>query len=168
MQTYNRFVDYYDEIVRGINSPLTQEVEYLDKVITSYNSGAKKILEFACGTGVVSKELINKWYKVIGLDINENMLLRARKNIWDHNVVHWNMINYDMEEEFDIVLCNYNSICHLIDFEDWKKTFLNALESPTSRDKKLSCSTRSIIILLTSLWIQKRNKYSIKKIMEIT
>lgn len=126
MQTYNHFIKYYDEIVRGINSPLTQEVEYLDEVIKEYKPDSKEILEIACGTWVVSKELIGKWYKAIGLDINENMLAKAKENIWEHNTVLWDMISYDMEKEFDIVLCNYNSICHLLDFEDWKKTFANA------------------------------------------
>ena len=74
MQTYNKFVDYYDEIVRGINSPLHEEIEYLDEVIKAYNPDAKEILEIACGTWIVSKELTAKWYKSIGLDINENMI----------------------------------------------------------------------------------------------
>jgi len=126
MQTYNKFVEYYDEIVRGINSPIIEEVEYLKNIIEKYNPKAKSILEFACGTWVVARELISSSYEVIGLDISENMLEKARNNIWEHNVVKWDMTNYSFEREFDVVLCNYNSICHLLDFEDWEKTFANA------------------------------------------
>ena len=126
MKTYDRFVEYYDEIVRWINSPLHEEVEYLENVIKSYNPDTKEIFEFACGTWTIAKELNSKWYQTIGIDINENMVNVAKENIWSHNVVLWDMTSIDLEKDFDVVLCNYNSICHLLDFEDWKKTFNNA------------------------------------------
>jgi len=126
MQTYNKFVEYYDRIVRWINSPIHEEVEYINNIIKKHNPKAKSIFEFACGTGILAKELITLWYNLIGLDISENMLYKAKQNIWKHNTIHWDMTKYNLEKEFDIVLCNYNSICHLLDFEDWKKTFINA------------------------------------------
>jgi len=126
MQTYNKFVEYYDQIVRWLNSPIHEEVDYLVDIINSYNPKAKNILEFACGTWVIAKELIWKWYDVIGLDLSEKMLDVAKNNIWAHNTILWDMTNYDLKQEFDVVLCNYNSICHLLDFEEWKNTFTNA------------------------------------------
>ncbi len=126
MQTYKHFVNYYDEIVRWINSPLHEEIDFLLEYIREYKPNSEKILEFACWTGVVAKELISKWYDVKGLDINENMLKIAKKNIWEQNAILWDMKNTRLEGQFDVVLCNYNSICHLLDFNDWKLTFENA------------------------------------------
>ena len=36
METYNVFIKYYDEIVRWINSPLDEEVEFLTELIKKY------------------------------------------------------------------------------------------------------------------------------------
>jgi serine protease inhibitor len=51
MKSYDKFLEYYDEIVRGINSPIEDEVEFLIKdVIEEHKPGSKNILEVACGT----------------------------------------------------------------------------------------------------------------------
>jgi len=31
------------------------------------------------------------------------------------------MTDFDLDKTFDAVLCNYNSICHLLTWEDWVK-----------------------------------------------
>jgi hypothetical protein len=36
------------------------------------------------------------------------------------------MTSVDLEKEFDLILCNYNSVCHLNSWEDWQKFFKNA------------------------------------------
>jgi len=33
------------------------------------------------------------------------------------------MTNFNLERTFDTILCNYNSICHLLKWEDWQKFF---------------------------------------------
>jgi hypothetical protein len=49
MDTYNIFLDYYDKIVRQINSPLDDEVEFLvEDCIKKYHPITKTILETAC------------------------------------------------------------------------------------------------------------------------
>ncbi|MFK7780151.1 MAG: class I SAM-dependent methyltransferase [Candidatus Gracilibacteria bacterium] len=124
MKTYNKFLDYYDKIVRSVNNPIEDEVEFLiEDCIKEYKPETKTILETACGTGVVAKELINAGYKVTGLDINEAMLSRAEKNIDKKNLVRADMTNFDLKKTFDAIICNYNSICHLLKWEDWQSFF---------------------------------------------
>lgn len=135
METYDKFLDYYEEIVRWINSPLEDEVEFLkEDCIKEYFPEAKTILELACGTWTVAKEFIKAWYEVTGLDINENMLAKAEKNLRPHltspqgegqkaELVLWDMTNFDLWKTFDVVLCNYNSICHLLTWSDWQNFF---------------------------------------------
>jgi len=124
MKTYNIFLDYYDKIVRSINNPVEDEVNFLvDECIRKYNPDAKTILETACWTGVVAKELVKKWFEVTGLDINENMLEKAEDNIDKKNLVLWDMTDFDLGKTFDTVLCNYNSICHLLTWQEWQSFF---------------------------------------------
>ena len=73
MKTYDKFLDYYDQIVRWINSPIDEETDFLEnEVIKTHNPEAKDILEVACWTGIVAKELIKLGYNYTWLDINES------------------------------------------------------------------------------------------------
>lgn len=135
MKSYDVFLEYYDMIVRSINNPLEDEVEFLvEDCIKEYKPETKTILETACWTWEVARELINKWYKVTGLDINEKMLKKAEENLKPHltspqgeeqkvKLILWDMTDFDLWKTFDAVLCNYNSICHLLKWEDWQAFF---------------------------------------------
>lgn len=128
MKTYDKFLKYYDEIVRGINSPLDDEVEFLTKdVIEEHKPGSKNILEVACGTWTVAAELQKLNYNVTGLDISQNMLDKAEKNMKKGSeLILWDMTDFDLWKKYDVILCNYNSICHLLKWEDWQKFFTQA------------------------------------------
>lgn len=135
MDTYNIFLEYYDKIVRGINSPIDEEVWFLSEIIQKYkwNKNSQiNILETACWTWVVAKEFEKLWYKIIWLDINPKMLEIAKNNIDEKNLILWDMTKYISEKKYDVILCNYNSICHLLTWQDWQKffemTYLNLKE----------------------------------------
>ncbi len=135
MKTYNKFLDYYDKIVRSVNNPIEDEVEFLvEDCIKEYNPESKSILETACGTWLVAKQLQDNWYKVTGLDISEEMLERAKVNFCppsnsplaggEHiQLILADMTDFDLAKQFDVVLCNYNSICHLLKWEQWQSFF---------------------------------------------
>jgi ubiquinone/menaquinone biosynthesis C-methylase UbiE len=124
MKTYDVFLEYYDKIVRSINNPLEDEVEFLvEDCIKEYKPETKTILETACGTGEVARELINKKYKVTGLDISEKMLEKAEKNMPKKDLVLADMTDFNLDKTFDTILCNYNSICHLLKWEQWQAFF---------------------------------------------
>jgi ubiquinone/menaquinone biosynthesis C-methylase UbiE len=58
-ESYNIFLDYYDKIVRSTNNPLEDEVEFLvEDCIIEHKPETKTILELACGTGEVARELV--------------------------------------------------------------------------------------------------------------
>ncbi len=161
MKTYNKFVDYYDEIIRWSGYDIDAEVDFLDQLILNYSplltregqgvgnilkSDGQikgKILEFACGTGTIARELVSKWYSVEWIDLSEEMIERAKtlSTLKGHlgplggkspqgdrglSFHVWNMTSIDLNKQFDIVLCNYNSVCHLQSWEDWLQFFENA------------------------------------------
>jgi ubiquinone/menaquinone biosynthesis C-methylase UbiE len=97
MKTYDVFLEYYDKIVRSINNPLEDEVEFLiEDCIKEYKPETKTILETACGTGEVARELVKNKYKVTGLDISEKMLEKAEKNLSKKDLVLADMTDYDL------------------------------------------------------------------------
>ena len=124
MKTYDKFLDYYDRIVRSVNNPIEDEIEFLNlDCIKEYKPETKSILETACGTWIVAKELNNLWYKVTGLDISDKMLKKAEENLNKKDLVLADMTDFDLDKTYDTILCNYNSVCHLLKWEDWQKFF---------------------------------------------
>ena len=124
MKTYDIFLEYYDKIVRSINNPLEDEVEFLvEDCIKEYKPDIKTILETACGTWEVARELKTKSYKVTGLDISEKMLKKAEENLNKKDLILADMTDFNLNKTFDAVLCNYNSICHLLKWEQWQAFF---------------------------------------------
>jgi cyclopropane fatty-acyl-phospholipid synthase-like methyltransferase len=71
----------------------------------------------------VARELVAKKYKVTGLDISEKMLKKAEENLDKKDLVLADMTDFNLEKTFDTVLCNYNSICHLLKWEQWQAFF---------------------------------------------
>lgn len=128
MKSYDKFLKYYDEIVRGINSPLEDEVEFLLKdAIDEHKPGSKNILEVACWTWSVAAEIQKKGYNVTGLDISQKMLDQAKNNMkkWSELILA-DMTDFDLGKKYDVILCNYNSICHLLKWQDWQDFFTMA------------------------------------------
>ncbi len=126
MDTYNIFLEYYDKIVRWINSPLEDEVEFLNELIEMHKWKDKSkitVLETACGTSTVAKEFKKLWYNITWLDINPKMIEKAKENLDEKDLILWDMTNFDLKKTFDVILCNYNSICHLLTWQDWQKFF---------------------------------------------
>lgn len=128
MKSYRFFTNFYDEIVRWTWYSLQDEVDMIDDFIKKYLDKKTdiKVLETACWTWVVSKWLLEKWYDVVGIDISEDMLEKAEENMWEGRCKIADMRDFDLDTEFDVILCNYNSICHLITLSDWRKFFLEA------------------------------------------
>lgn len=124
--SYNFFTAYYDEVVRGQWYSLEDEVSLICEFLGEFWNEGKDILEFACGTGTVAKALQKKWFSLYGIDLNTVMLEKAVKNMWADNCEKGDMTTYESWKKYDYVLCNYNSICHLTDFELWKKCFDSA------------------------------------------
>ena len=67
----------------------------------------KLVLDAGCGTGWFSKKFINKGYKVIALDISEQMLLNAQKNNMATGYVQGDIENIPLSSNiFDICWSN--------------------------------------------------------------
>jgi cyclopropane fatty-acyl-phospholipid synthase-like methyltransferase len=51
------------------------------------------------------------------------MLIKAENNLNKKYLVLADMTNFDLRKTFDTILCNYNSICHLLKWEQWQAFF---------------------------------------------
>jgi SAM-dependent methyltransferase len=91
-------------------------------LIQKHNPEAATILELACGTGSVLKQLQTD-YDVTGVDLSERMLEIAARKVPRARLVRADMTRVALDERFDVVLCVYDSINHLLKFKEWEAAF---------------------------------------------
>lgn len=105
VSNYDELAKYYDELLQDEES-LSIWLKYIE------DEKFSSVLELASGSGVMAGILKNKGYKVIASDLSESMK-EASKNNYDGDYRIINMINYDLNQKFDLILCICDSINYL-------------------------------------------------------
>jgi ubiquinone/menaquinone biosynthesis C-methylase UbiE len=87
------------------------------RLIQRYSNEESSVLEGACGTGRLSKQLENSYKDVFSFDLNSSMLRVARNNNPVINFEQHNMLDLQIEKRFNTYAVLGNSIIHLKDQE---------------------------------------------------
>jgi SAM-dependent methyltransferase len=120
-ESYERFAPFYDAVM-GDRKEATRR---LLGFVQTYNPKAKKILELGCGTGSVLQHF-GKGCDLYGLDLSSKMLAVAKKKVPRASLSRQNMESFRLPERFDIILCVFDTINHVLSFSGWQKVFANA------------------------------------------
>jgi SAM-dependent methyltransferase len=123
MPGYEAFAPFYD----AVQGDRAEHAAYLRGLIEKHHPEARPILELACGTGSVLKQLADD-YQVTGVDRSKEMLAIAAAKVPQARLLAGDMTGVHLEETFDAVLCVYDSINHLVKFDQWKAVFDRARE----------------------------------------
>ncbi|MFQ5632366.1 MAG: class I SAM-dependent methyltransferase, partial [bacterium] len=102
-----------------------QQHGYLTDDIDFYLEQAKKfgqpILELACGTGRITIPIAKQGAEIVGLDISEQMLARAKEKVHNRQLkirwIHDDVRSFDLKQKFKLIIFTFNSIAHLHDHE---------------------------------------------------
>ena len=113
------FAKYYDLMYSW--KDYAKESEKLSSLIARHGNSRNRMLEVACGTGKYVEHFKNK-FVVTGLDLSEDMLNVAKKKLPGIRFVQGNMIDFKLEEKFDVILCLFSSIAYANNDEEMKKT----------------------------------------------
>jgi ubiquinone/menaquinone biosynthesis C-methylase UbiE len=107
---FSKSAQYYDEIYAAVDKDYAAEASQARKIIQKYKqTKGKSLLDVACGTGHHAKYL-SKYYQVEGLDLDAHMLSVARKNHPGLRFHQGDMVDFDLERRFDVVVCLFSSI----------------------------------------------------------
>lgn len=128
MPSYDAFAPFYDA-VQGDGS---ERAAILRELIRRHNPSAQTVLEVACGTGSILKQL-QSTFSVTGLDLSREMLDVAAEKVLGVRLIEADMTAFDLGERFDVVLCVYDSINHLPHFSQWEALFDRAWEHLNDR-----------------------------------
>lgn len=120
---FNDLAKYYD-LIYSFKDYKT-EAKKIKLLIKEYKkSSGKDLLEIACGTGKHLSYLKDK-FSILATDANKAMLAVAKRNIPDITFKQANMIDFDLEKTFDVILCLFSSIGYVKNYENLSKTIEN-------------------------------------------
>jgi SAM-dependent methyltransferase len=118
MPAYEIFGKFYDAVMGDRSRP----AEHLERVIRAANPNASNVLELGCGTGSMLKHLQHN-YEVYGLDTSSRMLSIARHKVPHAKFFRQDMVDFKIDDRFDVICCVFDSMNHLRRFSDWRKVF---------------------------------------------
>lgn len=114
----------YDEMTGDISAD--QWGSYLNSFI---DMEKPEILEYACGTGKITKELIKKTDNIVAVDISPEMLSIAEKKLRHNggfvNFSQFDMINFVLNKQVDFAICACDGVNYITRDKDLNKFFLN-------------------------------------------
>lgn len=117
-ESYDIFARFYDDV----QGDRADHAAYIRQLIQRHHPNARTILELACGTGSVLRQL-HPEYQVTGVDQSKTMLAVAANKVPEGRLVVADMTKVNLGERFNVVLCVYDSINHLTRFRQWQLLF---------------------------------------------
>ena len=116
---------YYDDIYSAMGKAYAVEAKKLHQFIQKHKRTAgNTLLDVACGTGMHAGELY-KYYTVVGIDLNANMLKVARKKHPGIRFHQADMRGFDLRRQFDVVTCLFSAIGYMKTKADLQKAIRN-------------------------------------------
>jgi SAM-dependent methyltransferase len=121
--SYATFAAFYDAVM----GDRSEEVSYFRSLIDKHHRSPRTVLELACGTGAVLEQLRDD-FEVTGVDLSAPMLELARAKVPTARFVQADMTRIALPDRFDVILCVFDSINHLLEFRAWEALFDRARE----------------------------------------
>jgi SAM-dependent methyltransferase len=115
---YEVFARFYD----ATDESAADRAEYVRRLVERHHPDARTVLELACGTGAILEHL-QHGYEMTGVDLSEAMLAVAARKVPGVRLFRADMTRVSLGETYDVVLCVYDSINHLLAFEEWQAVF---------------------------------------------
>jgi len=107
---YSTLASLYEEMYRHIFD-YEKEYCFYDSILQSFH--CKKILEVACGTGMLAVRFLDNGYDYLGVDISHQMLDIARAKIKTDVFVQCDMRKLPFYDRFDAVLLTGRSVSYI-------------------------------------------------------
>jgi SAM-dependent methyltransferase len=124
MKNYQRLAQFYE--IGGWGNFSKQYIGLIDQLFNEYGIKRAKILDVACGTGILALALAKQGYLVQGIYISPEMVALARaKSSGMANVSFdvGSITDFKVADGFDLVTCTFDSLNYLITTDELKKMF---------------------------------------------
>ncbi len=118
MTEYEHFARFYDA---AMDDPTARGARVL-RSIEGFLPGASSILELGCGTGSILAQL-TAFPALTGLDRSPEMLAVASQKVPSARLLQGDIREFWLGERFDVVVCVFDTLNHLLSFEEWRSMF---------------------------------------------
>lgn len=125
-ESFTKIAPYYDQLMSKVDYGA-----WCDYIINLFGFTDRKIvdvLDLACGTGNLTRELSLMGYRVTGLDASGEMLAVAREKLPDVEFFQGDFLNWGLERDFDAVVCIYDSLNNILSDQEMVMAFSQARE----------------------------------------
>ena len=111
---YERLAPFYDWMSRGLLAPFGGDTRFRKRVVSAWDiRPGDHVLELGCGTGLMTRQLIDRGGIVTAVDRSEPMLSRARRRAPEATFVTSDVTTFATDDRFDRVVLSY--ILHELD-----------------------------------------------------
>jgi len=121
MDAYSKFAQVYDSLMDDV--PYKKIAEIIDSKIKKHDIKNKIVLDLACGTGTLTKELSKKGYELIGADLSYDMLERAKEKNPDVLFLNQSMDDFELYGTVGTIICSLDSVNYLLEDKSLYKMF---------------------------------------------
>lgn len=126
MNSYGFLAGCYDELTYDVN--YAAWADYIEKHFAKRGLPGKTVLDLACGTGSLTRELAGRGYEMIGVDISPEMLSEAAEKNADASgtpplFLCQPMERLDLYGTIDACVCCLDSVNYVTDPKKLEKAF---------------------------------------------
>lgn len=125
-------IAFFDKLASEWDDYNTRNEEVIAEILSK--GGMKegvKVLDVACGTGVLFSDYQKFDAEITGIDISENMVKTAREKFPGVRIICSDVTDFSFEEKFDVIMI-YNAFPHFDEPEKLIENLTKAL-SPNGR-----------------------------------
>ncbi len=124
--SYQHLAQVYDLLMT--EAPYEQWISFAESMWDRFGAKPRTILDLGCGTGAIAIPLAQLGYRVIGVDLSEEMLAitydKAKEKGVQVELLHQDMRELEVAAEVDAVVSFCDSINYLTEGADVYRTFL--------------------------------------------
>ena len=121
-------IAFFDKLAPGWDNTNQRNEEVISEIL--FKGGIRegiKVLDVACGTGVLFADYEKFDADIVGIDISENMVNIARKKFPEARVICGDATDYSFEDKFDVIMI-YNAFPHFDEAEKLIENLSKALK----------------------------------------
>jgi len=111
---YNR---YWNEEFHALAFPILERI-WLPRV-----PAGGRILDVCCGTGYLAGLLVERGYRVAGVDVSEAMIAHARRNVPAAEFHAADVAHFRPAGQFDAAVSTFDSLNHILSAADLESAF---------------------------------------------
>lgn len=119
--SYSSLAEVYDKLTTNVE--YEKRAEYIQSLLEKHGANGGILLDLACGTGTLSKELAKYGYDMILCDLSAEMLAFAREKLPHSLILCQSMTELDLYGTINHAVCSLDSINHLLKPCDVKAAF---------------------------------------------